>query len=69
VVEITEDEWRARFRARLIEKGIMPGDADDVMASINIVQEDDYSLDDNPEDMADDRLTEWYDEDDDEEDD
>lgn len=64
----TEEEWRARFKARLLEHGIMQGDADDILTSINIVQEEDYKLEDNPEEMADERFAEFYDEDDEEED-
>jgi hypothetical protein len=56
----TEDEWRARFKARLIARGTLPGIADDIEQNV-VLKSDmyDYTLDDSPEQAADDEMTEW----------
>lgn len=57
------EEWRAKYRARLIERGVMPGLADDVTQNVEIVEENPlmYTTDDDPVQAADDELAEWAD--------
>ena len=56
----TEEEWRERFKKRLIERGSLPGIADDTEQSIILRTETyDYTLDDSPEDSADAEMAEW----------
>ena len=56
-------QWLARYKARMLERGVPEDAAQAAVEAVDMNSGEDsmYSLDESPEDMADDELSYWDD--------